>query len=89
MSDNLVLWNTCYLALHVKCNWEEIIEKQNVQESLKLVSTLLKSITDGSEMVSADLHIQDFNRDIKNFSDELFMIQEKVIRFFTRKHYII
>ena len=68
---NEVLCNGWFTALHVRCKWDEIPEKEDVVECLEVVKTLLTSINENSNSINARSYIKNFEEEFDIYTEKL------------------
>ena len=67
---NEVLCSGWFTALHVRCKCNEIPDREDVAECLKVVKTLLTSINENSNIINARSYIKNFDEEFKMYTEK-------------------
>ena len=68
-----------FFVIHSKCWWEGNPSKENVQECMTFIKTLMNSITKWHDEYNEKQNDQELFDELKNYNDQLSSIDEKVI----------
>ena len=82
-----VLCNGCFAALHVRCKWDEIPDKEDVVECFDIAKTLLATIKENSDVINARSYIKNFDEEFQMYVEKLAEIDKKRQDIFTLNHF--
>ena len=77
--DHMIkLCNIWFISFHIKCSCKNDTSKQNVNECLQFVKTVLKSIIECKQLAKREINSKEFSSVMKHFCDWITSIEEKV-----------
>ena len=78
---NKIMWNTCRIGFHSKCDCDEIIEMEEVRDTLDYFKRLIKSMHRDSQDIHIDFddYVTNFEKEVESYLAKIEYIEEQVL----------
>ena len=72
------LCTQCFIFLHTRCNWEEILDKISAHDVMDAITKVINHIEECANDLNANNYIVDFEEEFRVFMHSFNQIKERV-----------